>query len=66
VPAENGYGVLRLKEIVPAIPAADPQGMKSVETELKRTFGNETAMGYEAALRRNYPVDIDRDALQSF
>jgi hypothetical protein len=58
--------VLRLKEIVPAVPAADPQGMKSVETELKRALGNETAMGYEAALRRNYPVDIDRDALQSF
>jgi peptidyl-prolyl cis-trans isomerase D len=66
VPVENGYAVLRLKEIVPAVPAADPQGMKSVETELKRTLGNETAMSYESALRHNYPVDIDRDALQSF
>ena len=66
VPAENGYAVLRLKDIVPAVPAADPEGMKSVGTELKRTLGNETAMSYEAALHRNYPVHVDRDALQSF
>jgi len=66
VPVEDGYAVLRLKEIVPAVPAADPQGMKSVETELTRTLGNETAKGYETALRHSYPVEIDRDALQSF
>ncbi len=65
VPAENGFAVLRLKEVVPAVPAADPEGVKSVEAELTRALGTETVVGYENALRQRYPVEIDRDALQT-
>jgi peptidyl-prolyl cis-trans isomerase D len=64
-PAENGFAVLRLKEVVPAVPAADPQGLKSVEAELQRAVANDTVVSFQNALRRRYPVEIDRDALQT-
>lgn len=65
VPAENGFAVVRFKEAVPAVPAADPEGLKSVEAELTRALGNEAVVGYENALHQRYPVKIDRDALQT-
>ena len=65
VPAENGFAVLRLKDVVPAVPAADPEGLKSVEAELQRAIANDTVASYQNALRRHYPVEIDRDALQT-
>ncbi len=65
VPAENGFAVIRLKELVAAVPSADPEGMKSVEGELARALGNEAVAGYENTLRRRYPVEIDPDALQT-
>jgi peptidyl-prolyl cis-trans isomerase D len=65
VPADEGMAVLRLKEAVEAIPAADPEGMKSVETELSRTLGNDLVASYQTALRQRYPVAIDPDALQA-
>ncbi|HVG81694.1 MAG TPA: peptidyl-prolyl cis-trans isomerase, partial [Methylomirabilota bacterium] len=37
VPTDAGFAVLRLKEVVAAVPAADAEGMKSVEAELTRT-----------------------------
>ncbi|MGH7186518.1 MAG: peptidylprolyl isomerase, partial [Pseudomonadota bacterium] len=64
-PAENGFAVIRLKEVIAAVPAADPAGMKSVEAELARALGNEAVVDYQNALRQRYPVVIDQDALQT-
>ncbi len=65
VPGENGVGVLRLKEVVPALPAADPEGMKSLEAELSRALGADLVAGYQNALRQRYRVEIDQGALQT-
>jgi peptidyl-prolyl cis-trans isomerase D len=64
-PAESGFAVLRLKEVIPAVPAADAEGLKSVEAELQRAIANDTVASYQNALRRRYPVEIDRNALQT-
>ncbi|HEX6102025.1 MAG TPA: peptidyl-prolyl cis-trans isomerase [Alphaproteobacteria bacterium] len=65
VPADQGFAVLRLKEVVPAVPAADAEGMKSLEAELSRTLSTDLAFAYQNALRQRYPVEIDQDALQT-
>jgi peptidyl-prolyl cis-trans isomerase D len=65
VPTDKGFAVLRLKEVVPAVPAADAEGMKSLEAELSRTLSNDVAFAYQNALRQRYPVEIDQDALQN-
>jgi len=65
VPTDAGFAVLRLKEVVAAVPAADAEGMKSVEAELTRTFSNDLAFAYQNALRQRYPVEIDQEALQN-
>jgi peptidyl-prolyl cis-trans isomerase D len=65
VPAGEGYAVLRLKEIVPAVPAADAEGLKSVEAELARALGSDVAASYQGALRKRHPVEIDQRALQT-
>jgi hypothetical protein len=65
VPTDQGFAVLRLKEIVPAVPAADAEGMKSLEAELSRTLSNDVAFAYQNALRQRYPVEVDQDALQA-
>jgi peptidyl-prolyl cis-trans isomerase D len=65
VPAGEGYAVLRLKEIVPAVPAADAEGLKSVEAELARALGSDVAASYQGALRKRHPVEIDQQALQT-
>jgi peptidyl-prolyl cis-trans isomerase D len=64
-PVDNGFAVLRLKEIVPAVPSSDPEGMKSIKTELQRSLENEAAAQYRNALRSRYPVAIDRAAVDA-
>lgn len=65
VAAGDGFVVLRVKEVIPAVPAADPDGMKSMEAELARALAGDLVASYQDALRRRHPVEIDRDALQS-
>jgi peptidyl-prolyl cis-trans isomerase D len=64
-PAGDGFAVLRLKEIVPAVPAADAEGLKSVEAELSRALGSDLVASYQNALRKRHPVEIDQEALQT-
>ena len=41
------------------------EGLKSIEAELQRAIANDTVATYQNALRRRYPVEIDRNALQT-
>ncbi len=65
VAAGDGFVVLRVREVIAAVPAADPDGMKSMEAELSRALAGDLVASYQGALRRRHPVEIDRDALQS-
>jgi hypothetical protein len=47
------------------VPAADAEGLKSVEAELARALGSDVAASYQGALRKRHPVEIDQRALQT-
>src|SRR5690606_16657903 len=64
-PTSDGYIVAAVKEIMPADPASDPDGVEAVRQQLAQLIQNDLLTGYGAALRERHPVTIDEEAFNS-
>lgn len=64
VAARDGHSVVRLTEILPADPAADPEGVERLRATIDQQIGGDLVAEMAQALRERYPVTIDPAALQ--
>jgi peptidyl-prolyl cis-trans isomerase D len=60
-PTSDGYLVAAVKEIRPADPATDADGVKAVRQQLAQLLQNDLLTGFGAALRERHPVTLDED-----
>jgi peptidyl-prolyl cis-trans isomerase D len=60
-PTSDGYLVAAVKEIKPADPATDADGVKAVREQLAQLIKGDLLSGFGAALRERHPVNIDED-----
>ena len=58
-----GYHVARLKEVIPADPAADKAGLDALSRQLAGGMRNDLVGQYASALQGRFPVSINRVAL---
>jgi peptidyl-prolyl cis-trans isomerase D len=63
-PARDGYYVVRLAEIQPVDPAADPDGVAQLRTTLNRQIGDDMVSELAMALRSRYHVNVDLQAIE--
>ena len=57
------FAVIATDEIIPADPAADADGVADLEAELENESRNDVLAQFEAALRRDYAIEVDPAAL---
>jgi len=62
-PTENGMSVARLDKVIAAKPGENAAEADSLAKELKASIGNDTLAQYVAALRVQYPVNINSAAV---
>ncbi|MGE5145459.1 MAG: peptidyl-prolyl cis-trans isomerase, partial [Candidatus Eiseniibacteriota bacterium] len=60
-PTSDGYIVAAVKEIKPADPATDADGVKAVREQLAQLLKGDLLSGFGAALRERHPVNIDEN-----
>ncbi|HVO15383.1 MAG TPA: SurA N-terminal domain-containing protein [Alphaproteobacteria bacterium] len=60
-PTSDGYIVAAVKEIKPADPKTDAEGVKSVREQVAQLMQSDLLAGLGAALRERHPVTIDED-----
>ena len=63
-PTDRGYVVARLKEILPANPAAATDEVNSLAAQLRSMIAADLLSEFANALRSRYGVDIDRQAIE--
>lgn len=63
-PSRDGYHVVRLTDVQPADPAADPEGLERLRTALGQQIGGDLVSELAAALRERYNVSIDTQAVE--
>jgi peptidyl-prolyl cis-trans isomerase D len=61
--AGDAYLVARLDAVVPADPVKDTAGVATLSRELGSTMQNDAVSEYDQALRRNFPVEVDKASL---
>jgi peptidyl-prolyl cis-trans isomerase D len=61
----GGYGVASVTKVLPAEPGNNREEMQNLRAELKSALANDTVSQYIAALRKQYPVTINRAALDA-
>jgi peptidyl-prolyl cis-trans isomerase D len=59
-PGLEGHYVVRLKEIVPADPAADPAGVEQLRAQLRRDIAADLSAEYAQGLRRRLGATVNR------
>ena len=59
VPTATGFAIVATDEVIEADPSADPQGVEQLRGQLEAETRNDLLAQFEAALRRDYPVEID-------
>ena len=59
VPTATGFAIVATDEVIEADPSADPDALARLRTELEAETRNDLLSQFEAALRRDYPVEID-------
>ena len=59
----KGYAVAQTKEILAADPSIDKTGLGRLQTQLKAAIAGDMLDQFSAALRRNYPVEVNRAAI---
>jgi peptidyl-prolyl cis-trans isomerase D len=59
VPTATGFAIVATDEVIEANPSADPDALARLRTELEAETRNDLLSQFEAALRRDYPVEID-------
>ena len=62
-PISDGYLVAAVKEIKPADPATDADGVKAVREQLATLIKGDLLSGFGAALRDRHSVTVDEDTL---
>jgi len=62
---KDGYVVAQLREIVPADPAADKDGVAAIQKQLDRAFGMDYLVEYGAALESRYPIKVNTKAFDA-
>lgn len=62
-PTPQGYAVAVVKDIRGASPSADKAGFDALRKQIGATMGNDILSQFTGALRVNYPVSIDRGAM---
>ena len=60
VPTATGFAIVATDEVIEADPSADAAGVEQLRTQLEAETRNDLLAQFEAALRRDYPVEIDR------
>lgn len=63
VPLRNRFAIVATDEVIAADPAADPDGVARLRTQLEGEMRADLLSQFEAALRRDYAVEIDNAAL---
>ena len=63
VPLRNRFAIVATDEVIAADPAADPDGVAQLRTQLEGEMRADLLSQFEAALRRDYAVEIDNAAL---
>lgn len=63
--APGGYGVASVSKVLPAEPGKNTDEMQNLRAELKSALATDTVSQYIAALRKQYPVTINRAALDA-
>jgi len=67
----GGYGLVRVSAVKPFVAAADGAGgaeqspAKALKAQYARVLADEEMIGWMAALKRKYPVEINKAALES-
>lgn len=64
VAARDGQSVVRLTEILPADPAADPEGVARLRETVNQQIGDDLVAEMAQALRERFPVTIDPALIQ--
>ena len=59
----DGFAVVASDEVIPADPAADPEGLEQLARELEGDMRSDLVVQFEAELRREYPIEIDGAAI---
>jgi parvulin-like peptidyl-prolyl isomerase len=59
----TGFAMVATDEVVEADPSADPNALAQLRTQLEAETRNDVLAQFEAALRRDYPVEIDGAAI---
>ena len=64
-PADDGWVVAELKQIVAAVPGANEAEAQQLRQQLDAAMAEDTLVQYLAALRRRYPVSVNREAVNA-
>jgi peptidyl-prolyl cis-trans isomerase D len=59
VPTASGFAIVATDEVIEADPSADPAAVAQLKSQLEAETRNDLLSQFEAALRRDYPVEID-------
>jgi hypothetical protein len=62
--AARGTYVARLKEVRPANPSADKDGLEAMRQQLTRAMRSDLLVQYAGALRERYSVTTDKRAAE--
>jgi peptidyl-prolyl cis-trans isomerase D len=63
VQLNDGFAVVATDEVIPADPAANPEGLEQLARELEGDMRSDLVAQFEAELRREYPIEIDGAAI---
>jgi hypothetical protein len=59
VPMGTGFAIVATDEVIEADPSKDPNAVARLRDQLEAETRNDLLAQFEAALRRDYPVEID-------
>jgi peptidyl-prolyl cis-trans isomerase D len=63
VPTSTGFALVETDEVIEADPSADPDAVAKLRDELEAGTRDDLLNQFEAALRKDYPVEIDGAAI---